>query len=105
MRYKPRRAVGHDRDRRHRADRLDRRAAPAGQARGTLSVTVQVVAACGGTVGAGGQATVLRVAPPGSAPLAVLTESAPTPAPRMPSTPSSVAIEGTGELRYVTLIY
>ena len=78
--------------------------APADQARGTLSVTVQVVASCGGTVATGGSATVTSGCAPDSAPLAVLTEL-PAPAPADATDPSSVAIEGTGELRYVTLVY
>ena len=78
--------------------------APADQVRGTLSVTVQVVANCGGAVGANGAATVTSGCAPGSAPLAVLTEFPSSP-PADAKDPSSVAVEGSGELRYITLVY
>lgn len=78
--------------------------APTGQARGTLSVRVQVFAACGGAVGTGGQATAPGGCAPGGAPLAVLTESAAA-TPKDAQSTFTARIEGPGELRYVTLIY
>ena len=104
MRPKPRRAVGTIATAATVLIGSTVEPAPAGQVRGSLNVTVQVLAACGGTVGAGGQTTLAGDCAPGSAPLAVLTESASTP-PADPTTPSTALIEGTGELRYVTLIY
>ncbi len=47
----------------------------AGQARGSLQVTVQVVAACGGSV-TGGTAFVSEGCAPASAPLAIVSEGA-----------------------------
>ena len=104
MRDKPRRAVGTIATAATVLIGSTVEPAPAGQARGSMAVTVQVVAACGGAVGAGGQATTLQGCPSGNAPLAMLTESASTP-PADPSMPSTTLIEGTGEVRYVTLIY
>jgi hypothetical protein len=78
--------------------------APAGQTRGALNVTVEVVATCGGAVGSGGTATVGEGCAPGSAPMAVATESAPS-SPADPAEPSAATPEGSGELRYLTLIY
>jgi hypothetical protein len=75
----------------------------AGQARGSLQVTVQVVAACGGTVAADSVAVTDGCAP-GSAPMAILSESA-TATTGDQSAPATATVEGTGELRYVTLIY
>ena len=75
--------------------------APAAQVRGTLSVTVQVLAACGGSVDAGGEPEAAPGCPSGSAPMAILSESATT----STSPSSATTIEVEGELRYVTLIY
>lgn len=75
--------------------------APAAQVRGTLSVIVQVLAACGGSVGVGGEPEAAPGCPSGSTPMAILSESATT-----PTSPLSAATLGfVGELRYVTLIY
>ena len=78
--------------------------APAGQTRGTLNVTVEVLAACGGAVGSGGAATFSEGCAPDSAPMSVVTESA-ADTPQGPADPTAATIEGSGELRYVTLIY
>ena len=75
--------------------------AAAGQARGSLAVTVRVVAQCGASLGAGGAAASNATCPAASRPLAILTESEPPPA---TSEPVPV-VEGTGATRYVTLIY
>jgi hypothetical protein len=75
--------------------------APAAQVRGSLSVTVQVLAACGGAVGIGGQPQVSAGCPPASAPVAILLEG---PVPPVAPEPAA-AIEGVGGIRYVTLIY
>jgi hypothetical protein len=76
--------------------------APAGQAQGTLGVTVRVIAACGGAVGA---VSGTESCAPDSAPLAVTTEVGPTRAEPAADGAAGASLEGAGELRYVTLIY
>jgi hypothetical protein len=73
-----------------------------GQARGSLQVTVQVVAACGGTT-TGGQVVTTDGCAPGSAPMAILSE--PASATSDPAAPTAASVEDAGEVRYVTLIY
>ena len=80
---------------------VDSAGAAAGQARGSLAVTVRVVAQCGASLAAGGAAAANPTCPAASRPLAILTESEPQPA---TSEPVPV-VEGTGATRYVTLIY
>jgi hypothetical protein len=79
--------------------------APAGQAQGTLGVTVRVIAACGGAVGSGGAVSGTESCAPDSAPLAVTTEVGPTRAEPAADGAAGASLEGAGELRYVTLIY
>ena len=73
--------------------------ATAGQVRTSLQVAVRVVAACGGS-SAGGSASATAGCPASSAPLALVTESAP--ARTGGATPS---VETSGNVRYLTLIY
>lgn len=80
---------------------VDSAGAAAGQARGSLAVTVRVVAQCGASVGAGGTAAPNATCPAASRPLAVVTESDP---PQVTAEPVRV-VEGAGSTRYVTLIY
>jgi hypothetical protein len=75
----------------------------AGQTRGSLSVTVRVVAACGGSVGTGGTTQQSEGCAPGSAPIAVVSEAGPPPV--ASTTQASAEVEGSGEIRYLTLIY
>ena len=73
--------------------------ATAGQVRTSLQVTVRVVAACGGS-SAGGTATPTAACPAASAPLALVTESAP-----VRTGGATPSVETSGEVRYLTLIY
>lgn len=77
--------------------------ARSGQVRSSLQVTVQVVAACGGTL-AGGTVTPAAGCPAASAPMAVLSEAA-APSSAGLSAPTSASVESVGEVRYVTLLY
>ena len=77
--------------------------ARSGQVRSSLQVTVQVVAACGGTL-AGGTVTPSAGCPPSSAPMAVLSEVAAPSSLRL-SAPTSASVESAGAVRYITLLY
>lgn len=69
------------------------------QVRGTVGVTVRVVAACSATLGQSPGATV-AACPSASAPLIVATETAaPT------GTPATESTTATDSVHYVTLIY
>ena len=75
----------------------------AGQARASLTVTVRVVAACGGSLGTGGTVTGGAGCPAANAPMAIAAEG---PAPDAGSmTTTAAVVEQFGEIRYVTLIY
>ncbi len=69
------------------------------QARGTLAVTVRVIAACSASLGKSSGATV-AACPSVSAPLIVATETA-TPT----GTPATESTTAADSVHYVTLIY
>lgn len=76
----------------------------AGQIRGTLGVTVRVVASCSAAVVSGSSATVGTACPSTSAPLAIMTESvAPDAAPAEAHTTEEGVADA--DIRYLTLIY
>lgn len=76
----------------------------AGQARGTLGVTVRVVAACSAALAPDSGATVGAACPSASAPLAITTETvAPDAAP--PEAYTADAGAAGADIRYLTLIY
>ena len=70
------------------------------QARGTLAVTVRVVAACSASLGKSPGSAVAAACPSASAPLIVATETA-TPA----GTPATESTTTADSVHYVTLIY
>ena len=73
----------------------------AGQARGSLAVTVQVITACGGSLSQSGTVTQSECAR-GSTPLAVASESAPA---TSRDDGALAQVEPGSDVRYVTLIY
>jgi hypothetical protein len=73
----------------------------AGQVRGSLAVTVQVIAACGGSLSQSGPLTPSGCAR-ASAPLSVTSESAPA---TSGADGASARVESDSGVRYVTLIY
>lgn len=76
----------------------------AGQIRGTLGVTVRVVASCSAAVAPDSSATVGTACPSTSAPLAIMTESV---APDATPAEAHTIEEGVADadIRYLTLIY
>jgi hypothetical protein len=81
----------------------DQTSEAAGQSRASLTVVVRVVAACGGSTGSASVPAGAGPCPAGSAPLAILTETA-----RLPGQEASAptaSIEELGDVRYLTLIY
>jgi hypothetical protein len=77
--------------------------ATAGQARASLTVTVRVVAACGGSLGTGGTVTGGAGCPAANAPMVIAAEGQAPDAGSMTTT--AAVVEQFGEIRYVTLIY
>jgi hypothetical protein len=74
----------------------------AGQARGSLGVTVKVIAACSASLGSSGTVTTGSCTPAG-APLAVAREAAPAGAGG--TSAATAGVEAGNDVEYVTLFY